>query len=291
MTGDEIREATKAAVEEAKEEVGGFEEPTPAREHPAGAAPDGDAGDDDGKPSAEDLAKIDRDPRAKELYRKMLRGYRERTGATAAERKDAEMALQAVEVIRADPRAAALAFAQAAGLEVRQPGEAEKPGIAQRVYAKLARSIGPEAAAVLGPAILDVVNDAAGDAILPVTQHLAETQQAATNAAMRQGISQFAARVAEEGGEWDESVEAEMAQLITSGKVIPKDGMTMPELVEFLEILHNNVMAKRARSERRASLAARTREGTRGGGAIRAGMKPLDAVRAAVAAAKRELGY
>jgi hypothetical protein len=289
MDGDAIREVVATAVEAAKEELD-YREPVPVREQPTSAAPetrsspdnDDESGDDGAGPSAEDLASIERNPRHKEIYRNMVRGFHTRMGDIAEQDREVKQAVQAVEAIRRDPVAAAKAFAGAVGLRIE--GDPASAPLRDRVLAKLSHAIGAEAAEVLGPAMLELVADAANDAIGPVTSHIAEQRQNAENSAIQQEISTFAQRVAEEGGDFSEDVQVRMAELVLSGKVKPGTGTTYQE---FLEMLHSQATATRARAARRASAERGRRED---GGTIMAGMNPREAARIAVAAARRELG-
>jgi len=285
--GDAVREAVRDAVREAVEETG-FEEPEQGyAQATAESAPDSgdananaDAAADPGdgpRISPADLEKIDRDPRKRALYQKMIRAYHERAGAALD--PDEQQALAVVEAMRSDPQGTARAMVKAVGLGVR--GDAT---LLERATAHLARTVGQEAADALAPAIVATINEAAQEYVAPFAAQREQQQKAAENAALKASISDFGQRVVDEGGDWSEETQREMAHLVTSGKVRPGEGTTLPE---FLATLHSHVTARRSKESRRAPA---DRERRPGGGTIRAGMKPMDAVRAAVAAAKRDLG-
>jgi hypothetical protein len=274
MPIDAVKEATAEAVADAKTETG-YTEPQQigygelGRSAPA-AQPQDDG--DDGEPSAEELAHIDADPRLRQAYRGMVRTLRERTDAAAAQAKEAEAATQAMEALRNNPKQAVRAIAAhlGVGLDERTPRD--------RVHERMVRSIGREAADVLSPILIDAATEIANDAVGPVRAHVAAQQEAAQNAAIQGSVTKFAHQVREAGGEWDRSIEKEMSDLVTQGQVRPGPNAT---LQDFMEILHNKVMAARGRSAGRRAAPEPAR--------IRAGMDPRAAVREAVAAARRQV--
>jgi len=282
MDADDIKEATEGAVNAAKEELG-VEEPRPVLEQSMRAAAGAAGGDDDNaNPTAEELAAIDGDPKAKEVYRSLVRRHNTASRARADQRKDAERALHAVQLLQRDPQGVIRALAQHMGLRI-EGGPAEAPTVLERTTKRLAKTLGPDAAAAFAEPITAVVQEMIEEAVAPVRQVTDSAQQMAQAQSLNDGIAQFSA-----GVEWSAEIEREMAALITQRGLRPGPGMTLPD---FLDLLHSNVMAARARASRAAGGGGRgpaRRQG--GGGTIRAGMDPKRAADIAVEEAQRELG-
>jgi len=284
MDGDAEKEVVAAAVEKAKSELG-VEEPRPVLEESLAAAASAGGGDGgESNPTAEELAAIDRDPKAKEVYRSLVRRHNTASRARADQRKDAERALHAVQLLQRDPQGVIRALAQHMGLRIEG---GDTPTVLERVTKRLAKSLGPDAAAAFAEPMVDVFKEVVQEEVAPLRQGHEAAQQVAQAQALNDGIAQFSAGVRESGGDWDESVEREMAALITQRGLRPGPGMTLPD---FLDALHSNVMAARARANRASGGGRAPARRAGGGGSIRAGMDPRKAADIAVAEAQRELG-
>lgn len=201
-----------------------------------------------------------------------MRGFREKTAATEAQRKQAEQALAAAEALRNHPQQAVRALANHLGVRV------DERTSLQRTHAKMVQKIGRDAADILAPLLVDAAEAIAEERVGPVRQHLAAQEKAAYSAALQDRVTKFANQVRAAGGEFSREIEAEMTALMDT--VRPGTHSTMEE---YLEILHNKVMAARGRSGARRAAA------TERGGAPRVGMDPREAVRLAVAAARRQV--
>jgi hypothetical protein len=274
-------DAVKDAVREAIEETG-FQEPQQGRAQqpePAAAAGGGgaDDGGDDATPTAEQLESIDRDPKLKEIYRKMARGFHGSNEKLAARRREADEAQRVAQAIRQDPQGAARAIAAAAGVQL--AGEPPKQTVLERTREKLRRAAGDEVADVLGPILHEVVSEIAGEAMAPVTGAIEQAQVAVQGQVLKAEISEFAQKVVADGEEWSEEIEAEMADLVPT--IQPGPRTTLPE---YLEVLHARVMGKRRRA------APRRRVADEPAPRIRVGMNNREAVRIAVESARRDVG-
>lgn len=269
---DEARQAVAAAVAEAIEETG-YEEPprgfAASIAAPVEASPaEGDSSDN---PTAADLATIEGDPKLKAVYRSLVRRQQEQAGKIAAQQLDVDQALEVADAFRRDPQGSIRAMVRAAGLRI------DEPTIADRVRTKLARSVGDEAAQALTPALVDGITEITSEIISPLAGEYVQRQNQEALAGLSAGIQAFARDVAERGGEWNAEVEREMAALVS--KVMPGRNTTLPD---YLQTLHNTVTARRERRQR-GHRAASSRSD------IRPGMDAREAVRIAVAAARRDL--
>lgn len=295
--GDGTQQTEETNTEGGEGESG--EKPPPA----AAAATEEE--EDSWKPSAEELEVIDKNPELKKVYRSMVRGLTQKTTDLANKRKEAEMALEVVQAVRKNPELAIRAMAAAAGLKIAEPAAAaaapetpEEKSIQDRVREKLQAKLGKEAADVLAPALLEVVQEINGVELAPIKERFAASEKQAGSQALRAGIAEFGAKVVESGGEWNEEIEKEMAALVP--KIQPAEGTTLPE---FLEILHANVMTKRTRKGtvqrqttriKEAAKAVEPRQAARPAPtaekSITPGMDPKEATAFAVAQAKADLG-
>ena len=269
MPIDAVREAVAEAMEET-----GYEDPGPqGYAEVRGPAPaQAQDEEDDGPPTTEDLAQIEQDPRAKEAYRKIVRGYREKDAATEAQREAAEQALEAAEALRNHPQQAVRAIAKHLGVRV------DERTSLQKTHAKMVQKIGREAADILAPLLTEAATEIAEETVGPLRQHVVAQEKAAYSAALQDRVTKFSNQVRAAGGEFSREIEAEMVALMDT--VRPGPNATMED---YLEILHNKVMAARGRSGARRSATAER------GAAPRAGMDPREAVRLAVAAARRQV--
>jgi len=271
INGAEDKAAVAEAVRETVQETGfqpesqGF-----GSGEPAAAADE----DDDRELTPEELAAIDADPKLKQVYRNIKRQFYQKTGTLAEQRKQAEEALGAFDTIRTNPRESIRAMAEAAGMRV--VGE---PTIEDEVMAELRQSIGKEAAEVLGPTLVRTIEKLTNRAIEPLTREQQQREAAANTSAVKREIAGFGQRVADQGDEWSEEIEREMAALVP--KMPPHPNASLPD---YLNVLHANVMVnRRARGKGRAPGRAPV-------GTIKAGMDPREAARVAVAQARRDLG-
>jgi hypothetical protein len=269
--GDAGKASTASAVAEAKRETG-FVEPPSVLDASIGRA--SEPQDDDSPPSAEDLARISEDPQQKALYRKLVRESHQTGERLSAQHKEAEQAMAAVNAIREDPKAAARMLAQASGMRVKY--EDDPVAVADRVMSHLEKTIGREAAEALGPVLLESVRTIAGDMVAPFHQEREERQVAENRAAIQSQVTTFANSITEAGGDYDIGIERDMAALVASVPPGPR-----ADAQGYMKILYNEVMSRRGAGKRPARGAA---------GVVKAGMNPREAVRVAVAQARRDLG-
>jgi hypothetical protein len=258
---------------------------------------------EDFRPSAEELEAIDKDPNLRKVYRSMVRGFQKKTTELATKQKEAESALQVVATIRQDPVKALRTMAAAAGIRLAEdpvPKVSETPvekTMQERLKENLTARIGAEAAEVLAPVLYDAVESIAGEKLAPVQRALDENKKATAEQALRAGIAEFGSKVIEDGGEWDEDVEKEMAALI--GKVVPGKDTTLPE---FLDVLYDRVQSTRRKIGQTTEQITRIRRAASSVEPVRpsrppaAGPKPIapgmsakEATALAVAQAKEEL--
>ena len=261
-------EETPVADPPAEETPAPTPEETPAEETPAAeetpVAPAKELKDEDFRASAEELAVIDKNPELKKVYRSLIRGFNGKVQTLSTKMKEAETALQVVETIRTDPARAVRTMAAAAGIKLVEAepsapaaGEAAPTvkNLQDKVHESLSGKLGKEAADVLAPVLLDAVRSIVGEETAPLHQTLEEGKKATAEQALRAGIAEFGNSVIDDGGDWDEGIEKDMAGLI--GKVLPGKGMTLPE---FLEVLHTTVVSKRQKTEQVASQVTRLRK-------------------------------
>jgi hypothetical protein len=270
--GEADKTATAQAVRDAVQETGFTPEPQglAALADRMLDAKD-EAEDDDSPPSADELARIDANPTLKSTYRSLVRRGKEAIGRLTHQEQEAERALQGIEALRGDPEGAVRAMARAAGMRI-----ADEPTLEDRVRADLAKSIGQEAADMLGPAIVQSVKAITGSMVAPFAQEHEQRAMAESHAHLKGEVAGFAKRVQDEGGEFDPEIEAEMAALVP--RLPPGQGVTVPE---YLDILYSQVVAKRGRGRR----APRRGEDTD----IHVKLSAKEATRRAVAAARRDL--
>lgn len=302
-----VEEPVKEVVEEPVKEVAAEKEKEPVKE----AAPAKEKEPrEDFKVTAEELEVIDKDPNLKKVYRSMVRGFSKKMEETSNLRKEAEKALQAVAEIRADPIAAARAIAASAGKKLEELPTETAAAVAvaktslDKARDQLEARVGKDAADILAPVLYEVVQSLMGEELAPVKQTLADREQEAAEQVLKSNISAFGSSVIEDGGEWDEDIEKEMAALITSGEVAPgrgPDGKTKVSLPKFLDHLHNIVIRDRERKHVTSERVLRLREAVTVAEPTRstrptasapeeivAGMDPKKATALAIAAARRE---
>jgi len=202
--------------------------------------------DGDFRPSAEELEAIDKNPELKKVYRSMVKGFTAKTTELAEKRKEAEAAMNAVNAIKENPVAAIRAMAAAANIKLAEepaptaPTTTTEKTVIQKLQESLEAKIGKEAADVLAPVLLEAVGVITGEELGPVKLAIEQQRKVAEAQSLRTSISEFGSSVVEDGGEWDEDVEREMATLVN--KVVPREGVTLPE---YLEVLYNNVQTIR----------------------------------------------
>lgn len=255
--------------------------------------------------SAEDLERIEKDPGLKNIHRSMVRGFTAKTKALSNTKKLYEADHEAIEALKKDPHNVLKQMVEAAGLKLAEdpaatstvPASTEAE-IDAEIVALLKANIGEEAANVLGPALVKVVKTVTGKAIAPI--QLDNEKRAKSEGALRlkTDIANFGTKVIADGGDWDESVEQEMAALV--GKILPGKDATLPE---FLTVLHNNVQTNRRAKESNQRETDRLRKAKKKDEPIRparpnptptdqvitAGMDSKQATRLALESAKREL--
>jgi hypothetical protein len=269
MNGAEDKAAVAEAVRETVQETGFQPESRGFGDEQRAAA--GADEDDDRELTPEELAAIDADPKLKQVYRNIKRQFYQKTGTLAEQRKQAEEALGAFDTIRTNPRESIRAMAEAAGMRV--VGE---PTVEDEIMADLTRSVGKEAADILGPSLVRTVAKLTNKIMAPLTQEREQVESAKNTSAIRSEIAGFGQRIVDQGGEFSEEIEREMAALVP--KMPPGPNATLPD---YLDVLHANVMAKRR---------GRPARGRAPVGTIKAGMDPREAARIAVAQARRDLG-
>lgn len=333
-----VQESTKTAVEEALKESGlspdgtaggegggtpeGETEPeTPAGEtepeKPAAekvekepakpAKPEGEEKPTFYKPTAAQLDAIDKSPELKAVYRSMLRHFHSANEENANSRKEGEAAIAAVKAIKDNPVETIKAMAIAAGIKLAPEDKSDDKKTEKSrvdvIKELLEKRIGKDAADILAPsleeAVASITREELAKEIGPVKQSLAAAEKTANDQLLANGISAFGAQVVEDGGEWDEDLEKEMADLVLKGKVQPGPETTLPE---FLDILHSKVLMSRRKSEELTRRTERLRHAAEDkepvtpkrpsaapSPVIKPGMNEKDAVNLAVELAQKEL--
>lgn len=210
--------------------------------------------------TAEELAAIDKNPELKKVYRSLQRRFTQRTTELSGLRKEAEMAMSAIESVRSDPEGAILALATAANLKVTRadgtplgskPGAgaattatAEEDDVVSAVHAELTGKLGKEVADAMTPALVTAVQRLTGREVAPMKARLEADEKAAADRSLQAGIQSFGASIISDGGEWDDEMPAEMAKLVKDGVIRPNQGA---KLEDFLGTLHTLATAHRQR--------------------------------------------
>ena len=253
------------------------------------------------RPTAEELAVIDQSPELKKVYRSMVKGFTEKTGNLATKRKEAERAMLVIKTLQENPHQTIRALASAAGLRIAEeviegpPATVEK-SIVERLQERLEAKIGKEGAEVLAPVLLDAIGVVSDEKLVPIQAALKEQAESGQMRALRSSISEFGTKIVEDGGEWGPEIEADMAKLV--GRILPGEGMTLPD---FLEVLHNNVTVARDRRGVKEREVTRIQKAAKGKEPVRParptavapasivpGMNMKEATALAVAAARQE---
>jgi hypothetical protein len=199
--------------------------------------------------SPEDLERIEKDPGLKKIHRSMVRGFTEKTKALSTLKKTYEADHAAIEALKKDPHGVLKQMVEAAGLKLAEEPTPTVPTATEEqidaeIIALLKANIGEEAANVLGPALVKVVKTVTGKAIAPIQKDNEQRAKSESALRLKSQIADFGTRVVAEGGDWDETVEQEMAALV--GKVTPGKDVSLPD---FLTILHNTVQTNRRAKE------------------------------------------
>lgn len=256
--------------------------------------------------SAEDLDRIEKDPGLKKIHRSMVRGFTDKTKALSNLKKLYEADHDAIEALKKDPHNVLKQMVEAAGLKLAEDPAATtatipattEAEIDAEIIALLKANIGEEAANVLGPALVKVVKTITGKAIAPIQLDNEKRAKSEGEMRLKGEIASFGTQVVADGGDWDESVEQEMAALV--GKILPGKGATLPE---FLTVLHNTVQTNRRAKDNNQRETERLRKAKKKDEPVRparptpaptesviaAGMDPKQATRLALESAKREL--
>ena len=199
--------------------------------------------------SAEDFQAIDADPKLKKAYKSMLRDYRKKTGEVAVERKAHTERDQIIQSMIDDPDSAVRALASIRGFELVEPKKKEAaPSEVDKAFEQLTAQVGEEGAKVLKPVFDAVVSAAVNNAlekhVTPLQQQAQALTQTALAGKIESGLAKFRTEVEEQGGEWNDDVEAKMGELV--GKILPAEGTTF---AEYLDLLYNNVATKMNRTK------------------------------------------
>lgn len=261
--------------------------------------------------SAEDLERIEKDPGLKKIHRSMVRGFTDKTKALSTLKKLYEADHDAIEALKKDPYNVLKQMVEAAGLKLAEDPAAAAAAAAAttvpasteaeidaEIIALLKANIGEEAANVLGPALVKVVKTVTGKAIAPIQLDNEKRAKSEGELRLRGQIASFGTQVVADGGDWDESVEQEMAALV--GKILPGKGATLPE---FLTVLHNTVQTNRRAKDSNQRETVRLQKAKKKDEPVRparptpapteqvitAGMDPKQATRLALESAKREI--
>lgn len=205
----------------------------------------------------EELQEIDKNPGLKKVYRSIQRRFTEKTTEIANFRKQGEAAIAAVETMRTNPKESLKALAEMAGATIKFNDEASPatpaspaaavvpaPSTLEKTTKFLTDKLGAEAAEVLGPTLVELVEMLTEEKISPLKKTNQINEEQAATLARKRAVSDFGANIVKEGGEWDEAIEKEVADLIRSGKILPGENATLPE---FLTFAHNHVTAGRSR--------------------------------------------
>lgn len=333
---DDIQAAVAAAVGSAKGEVNadptaGVEpdKPAPAAkpeeskptekpksESVQNAAPSADSGqgekadkgeeDDFWKPSSDEIAAIEADPKLQKVYKSMQRGFTKKRQEDSARLKEFEEKAKVADWVQSNPAAAAKILAEHTGMTLSEAKKEIKDAedkVLDELESRWEKTVGKEAAALLRPLFQDEVKSLVAQIVAPVQETTEQLAHAAAERGIAASVREFGAGLVEQGLDWDDEIQQEMADL--SRRVEPaedENGKRVP-MSDYLETLYNAVVAKRTRSDRsRANLDRLRRikaEAEPVGGirpapaneeTVTANMNDNEAIAIAVKAAQRQLG-
>ena len=212
--------------------------------------------DDFWKPTAEELAAIEADAKLQKVYKSMQRGLTKKTQEIAAKTKDDEEALNFARWFKADPANAARVIAQHAGLELAEKlAEGKTPAkasnaVVDELATKWEKTLGKEGAAALRPLIEETVESITKTLMEPVTATTEELAHAATERGVAATVTEFGANLIQQGFEWDDDIQQEMADLSKKVEPATDDKGNRVPMPEYLDTLYSAVVAKRDRASK-----------------------------------------
>lgn len=258
--------------------------------------------EEDFRPTAEELEAINQSPELKKVYRSMVKGFTEKTGHLATKRKEAERAMLAIKALQENPQQTIRALASAAGMKIVEDAPIStdnltEKSVVERLQEKLEAKIGKEGAEVLAPVLLEAIGVVNEEKLAPIQAAIKKQEESEQLRNLRANISDFGSKIVEDGGEWNQEIETEIAKLV--GKILPGEGMTLPG---YLEVLHNNVLVARDRRGVKEREVTRLHKAIKGKEPVRParpispatpsikpGMDVREATAMAVAAARQEV--
>lgn len=224
-------------------------EPAPAEPAPAPepAKPDED---EFWKPTAEELAAIEADPKLQKVYKSMQRGLTKKSQEISAAAKANEEAIGFANWFKSDPAKAAREIAAHVGLtvaEVKKDREEAEERVVDALEEKWAKTIGPEAAKLLRPLIEETAAAVAQNVMDPIKATVEPIARAAQEQGTSATVREFGASLVEQGHDWDDSIQQEMADISKLIEpAVDENGEKIP-MPQYLDVLYNAVMAKRNR--------------------------------------------
>jgi hypothetical protein len=269
---DATKEAT-AAAENESQDVGSGQEVAPEPDakgeegsaEPAKAAPAEE--EESFGATAEELERVQNSPELLKIYKSLQRGFTKKTTAIAEVRKQLEQKAQVADWIQADPDNAIKALAQARGItiaEAKAEVKENKEAVTDELESEWAKAVGPDVAKILRPLIEKTAGKLSeqmlAKQIAPLQNGLGTLFESATDRGLNAAIREFGATVSERGEDWDDDVQAEMAQVM--GRVAPgldENGQPIP-VDEYLDQVHSIVMARRERTAGLKSEIARLKK-------------------------------
>ena len=265
---DDINTIVSGAVAEAKTELGGTTaapepevtapetvadptpDPTPKPEPTPAKVEEPEPEEEFFNPTAAELALIEQSPELKKAYRALRKGFTEKTTALAKERKELKERADIADWVQQNPEKAARRLAELSGLsiaEARAEVREAKDTIAEATddLTKLWKEkVGDDAAPILRPLIEQTAQAVAEKLIAPFRAQTEELTTAAQRRGIAASVSEFGATVIQQGGEWSEEIQTEMAEL--SNKISPAKDATVEE---YLGALHDIITTRHARSQ------------------------------------------
>src|SRR5574341_172115 len=303
----DLNDAISAAVASVKEETS-IENNSEAKAEPEVNAEEPKKGDPEPKaddepeeefynPTAAELAAIEKSPELKKAYRALRAGFTKKTQEIAGERKTLKERADLATWIQENPAEAARTLAQLSGLSIAEQKK-EETKVADELEDEWAKTVGTDAAKLLRPVIEKTAERIVKSVLEPIAKQTEELAAASNERGIAAGVREFGASIVERGDEWSDEIAKEMAVIVN--KIEPAEGTTLQDI---LDIAYDKAMAirtrsknsrenlarlKRIRSEQEPTTTARSGEATPA--RIDGRMSERDAIAAAVAAARGELG-
>lgn len=315
-SGEKVSEPTEAEVETSpaeepeKEEV---KEAKPSRERDESGKFKPKAKEEETEEeeplglSAEELAEIQANEKLLKTYKSMQRGLTKKTTSLSEKAKQLEARAKVADWIESDPDKAVRALAAARGLTIAEAKQEikdeRKEQVADALESEWNKAFGEEgkaAANILRPLFEKtaekVLKQIIEAEVAPLRQQTAELTQAATARGISAATQEFGARVTEEGGEWNEDVKLEMANLmdtIEPGENTPIDEY-LSQLYKIVSYERGRKSAAKEQLKRIRAAKAETepvstvRPGKTSAQKITSDMSEKDAIALAVAMAEKE---